>query len=66
MKRLAFCFDGTWNRIDGRDPTNVARIAQSVSRLDKKGRPQLTNRFALMSAFHPRPTAQERSASTIE
>jgi uncharacterized protein (DUF2235 family) len=41
MKRLAFCFDGTWNRIDGKDPTNVARIAQSISRFDGKGRPQL-------------------------
>lgn len=41
MKRLAFCFDGTWNRIDGKDPTNVARIAQSISRFDKKGQPQL-------------------------
>jgi uncharacterized protein (DUF2235 family) len=41
MKRLAFCFDGTWNRIDGKDPTNVARIAQSISRFDAKGRPQL-------------------------
>jgi uncharacterized protein (DUF2235 family) len=41
LKRLAFCFDGTWNRIDGKDPTNVARIAQSISRFDGKGNPQL-------------------------
>lgn len=41
MKRLAFCFDGTWNRIDSKDPTNVARIAQSISRFDGKGQPQL-------------------------
>ena len=40
MKRIAFCFDGTWNKIDGEHPTNVARIAQSVSRYDKEGRPQ--------------------------
>lgn len=41
MKRLVFCFDGTWNKIDGAHPTNVARIAQSVSRFDKKdGSPQ--------------------------
>jgi uncharacterized protein (DUF2235 family) len=41
MKRIAFCFDGTWNKIDGENPTNVARIAQSISRLDSKGRPQI-------------------------
>ncbi len=31
MKRLIFCFDGTWNKIDAANPTNVARIAQSVT-----------------------------------
>ena len=31
MKRLIFCFDGTWNRIDGEYPTNVAKLAQSVA-----------------------------------
>lgn len=41
MKRLVFCFDGTWNRIDGHYPTNVARIAQSVSRFHSEGGPQL-------------------------
>lgn len=35
MRRLVFCFDGTWNKIDGNYPTNVARVAQSVSRYDK-------------------------------
>jgi uncharacterized protein (DUF2235 family) len=40
MKRLVFCFDGTWNKIDGENPTNVARIAQSVSRFDKSSIPQ--------------------------
>lgn len=40
MKRLVFCFDGTWNKIDGEHPTNVARIAQSVSRFDKQRQPQ--------------------------
>jgi uncharacterized protein (DUF2235 family) len=34
MKRLVFCFDGTWNKIESEFPTNVARIAQSVSRID--------------------------------
>lgn len=32
MKRLVFCFDGSWNRIESEYPTNVARIAQAVSR----------------------------------
>lgn len=35
MKRIAFCFDGTWNKIDGHHPTNVARVAQSISRVDR-------------------------------
>jgi uncharacterized protein (DUF2235 family) len=30
MKRLIFCFDGTWNRVDAPDPTNVVLTAQSV------------------------------------
>lgn len=34
MRRLVFCFDGTWNKIDNNYPTNVARVAQSVSRYD--------------------------------
>ena len=41
MRRLAFCFDGTWNKIDGENPTNVARIAQSISRIDDDNVPQL-------------------------
>lgn len=34
MKRLVFCFDGTWNEIDSGDATNVAKIAQAVSLSD--------------------------------
>lgn len=30
MKRLVFCFDGTWNKIDSESPTNVAKLAQAV------------------------------------
>lgn len=30
MKRLVFCFDGTWNRIVAGYPTNVSRIAHAV------------------------------------
>ena len=41
MKRIAFCFDGTWNRLDREYPTNVARIAQSIARRDEAGNAQL-------------------------
>ena len=30
MKRLVFCFDGSWNQIDALHPTNVLFTAQSV------------------------------------
>ena len=30
MKRLVFCFDGSWNRIDAAHPTNVLFTAESV------------------------------------
>lgn len=30
MKRLVFCFDGTWNKIDAPHPTNVVIVAESV------------------------------------
>lgn len=30
MKRLVFCFDGTWNRLDAQHPTNVVITAESV------------------------------------
>ncbi|MBG7614636.1 DUF2235 domain-containing protein [Brevundimonas sp. BAL450] len=36
MKRLVFCFDGTWNRLEARHPTNVVITAQSVDPLDGK------------------------------
>ena len=35
VKRLVFCFDGTWNEIDRGDATNVAKIAQAVSLADE-------------------------------
>lgn len=42
MKRLIFCFDGTWNRINEKALTNVALTAASISNvgyeLDSKGR----------------------------
>ncbi len=30
MKRLVFCFDGTWNKLDAQYPTNVVLTAESV------------------------------------
>jgi len=30
MKRLVFCFDGSWNRLDAPHPTNVLLTAESV------------------------------------
>jgi uncharacterized protein (DUF2235 family) len=30
MKRIVFCFDGTWNRIDAKTPTNVLLTAESI------------------------------------
>ena len=37
MKRLVFCFDGTWNTITMPYPTNVTKIAQSLERVDRHG-----------------------------
>ena len=31
MKRLVFCFDGTWNRLDAQHPTNVVLTAESIT-----------------------------------
>ena len=30
MKRIVIACDGTWNRLDARYPTNVAKLAQAV------------------------------------
>ncbi len=30
MKRLVFCFDGTWSRLDAPNPTNVVLTAESI------------------------------------
>jgi uncharacterized protein (DUF2235 family) len=35
MKRLVFCFDGTWNKLDAQYPTNVVLTAESVLPLTK-------------------------------
>lgn len=39
MKRLVFCFDGTWNRLDADTPTNVVLTAASIVRQVPNGGP---------------------------
>ncbi len=41
MKRLVFCFDGTWNKIDAEFSTNVVITAESVLPLSRNGVAQL-------------------------
>jgi uncharacterized protein (DUF2235 family) len=41
MKRIVFCFDGTWNRLDAPFPTNVVTLAQSVSPHARDGTTQI-------------------------
>lgn len=36
MKRLIFCFDGTWNKLDAQHPTNVVLTAESVLPLTRE------------------------------
>lgn len=40
MKRLVFCFDGTWNKLNEDTPTNVVLTAASILRMAPDG-PQL-------------------------
>jgi uncharacterized protein (DUF2235 family) len=40
MKRLVFCFDGTWNKLNENTPTNVVLTAASILRMAPDG-PQL-------------------------
>lgn len=37
MKRLAFFCDGTWNHSDAEHPTNVVKLAQALSLIDRGG-----------------------------
>lgn len=41
MKRLIFCFDGTWNKLVPDLATNVVLTAASISRVGPDGTPQL-------------------------
>jgi uncharacterized protein (DUF2235 family) len=40
-KRLVFCFDGTWNRLDSQTPTNVVLTAESVLPMARDGKAQV-------------------------
>ena len=42
MKRLVFCFDGSWNRLDAPHPTNVLLTAESVLPMALDGVAQVT------------------------
>lgn len=42
MKRLVFCFDGSWNRLDAPHPTNVLLTAESVLPMAADGVTQIT------------------------
>ena len=43
MKRIIFCFDGTWNRIDSPDPTNVLLMASSIDPKPNSGITQIVH-----------------------
>ncbi len=40
-KRLVFCFDGTWNRLDAKTPTNVVLTAESIVPTARDGTAQI-------------------------
>jgi uncharacterized protein (DUF2235 family) len=41
MKRLTVFLDGTWQKLDQPDPTNIAKLAQSVAHTDSQGTEQI-------------------------
>lgn len=41
MKRLVFCFDGTWNKLGANCPTNVVLIAEMTKPIANDGTPQI-------------------------
>lgn len=41
MKRLVFCFDGTWNKLEPGRATNVVLTAASIERIGRDGVPQI-------------------------
>jgi uncharacterized protein (DUF2235 family) len=43
MKRIVFCFDGTWNTPDAENPTNVLLTASSIAPFDDGGVAQIVH-----------------------
>ena len=43
MKRIVFCFDGTWNRLDAKNVTNVVHTARNVAYQDDDGIAQIVH-----------------------
>lgn len=43
MKRIIFCFDGTWNRLDAKNVTNVVHTASNVAYKDDEGVAQIVH-----------------------
>lgn len=41
MKRLVFCFDGTWNKLSANCPTNVVLLAEMVKPITSDGTAQI-------------------------
>jgi len=41
MRRLIFCFDGTWNKLSNPEPTNVVLVAESIAPVDDESRDQI-------------------------
>ncbi|MBP8232856.1 MAG: DUF2235 domain-containing protein [Rhizorhabdus sp.] len=41
MKRIVFCFDGTWNKLSADTPTNVVLTAASIERITPNGIAQI-------------------------
>ena len=43
MKRLVICCDGTWNTLDAKYPTNVAKISRLTDPVDQNGIRQIVH-----------------------
>jgi len=52
MKRLIFCFDGTWNHLSRPNPTNVALVAEAITPLAKGGVVQIIHYDAGVGTGH--------------
>lgn len=41
MRRLIFCFDGSWSKLSNAHPTNVVLVAESIAAIDNQGIQQI-------------------------